>query len=212
MSVVLNFTLNLTAVIVIQNLCEERFVLRAESRTFFIGKSGQFGGFVADFAQTAATFLHVAELREHIGQNRIAASGWHLVQIAVLYQTAVKHAAWRVDDQPVVVNVDVHLATQFGIVAVDECIHQCLEQGAVGVVGRVQTAVGQLYPAFLVVQSHKLHTCIQQREQIALILTRIEGVVFLQTVPTGAIEAGMPVRTLVGKQHASLCEQTVIGH
>lgn len=75
---------------------------------------------VADLTQTAATLLHIAKLREHICQNGIAAFGRHLVQIPVLYQSAIKHTAGRVYHQAVVIDVNMHFAAQNGIVAVDE--------------------------------------------------------------------------------------------
>ena len=40
-----------------------------------------------------APSYHIAKLREHICQNRIASLGRHLVQIPVLYQAAIKHTA-----------------------------------------------------------------------------------------------------------------------
>lgn len=92
--------------------------VRTECGTLILGVVDLCLVAVQNFPKAAALALHIAQTVEHIGQHRVAPDGRHGKRVAVLDHRPVRHTARRVDLQPVIVDVNVDLATVDEIIAV----------------------------------------------------------------------------------------------
>ena len=66
--------------------------------------------------------MHTAE---NISDYRITALGGHMIGVKILYDRTIEHSAGRIYLHAVIENINMNLAADFHIVAVDQCIN-CL--------------------------------------------------------------------------------------
>ena len=87
---------------------------------------GRMVGF-CDFLKAAALPLHIAQSAENIRKDGIEACGGNAGQIPFLYPRAVGHTTGRINGKTVIVNINVYLAAQYQIIAVDCTSQQILD-------------------------------------------------------------------------------------
>ena len=82
------------------------------------------GGMIGfrDLLKTTALPLHIAQSAENICKDGIASCGGNAGQVSFLYSRTVGHTTGRINGKAVIVNINVYLAAQYQIVAVDQRI------------------------------------------------------------------------------------------
>lgn len=126
----LNLTCNLTLILTVGDQVEVHIFQHdakigaggMEFRAQLLGVAGELFRLADDFPQTAAAALHKFHSVEQISNDWITAHGADRVDVAILDRLALKHAARRLDLQPVVVHVDVDLAAAHNVVPMDRPI------------------------------------------------------------------------------------------
>lgn len=89
------------------------------------------GGFVSVkyLAEATASPLHQVKTVEEIGDDWVAAHGIDLTRLELLDELSAGHATWRIDFHPVVEHINVNLAPDLQIIAMDERVHYALVNG-----------------------------------------------------------------------------------
>ena len=167
-------------------------------------------GHLTYLMQAAATTLHVSHALEEVGQDGISAPALDGVFCRVGGKgSVVEHGSRRGYDAAVIVDIDVNLAAQHQVVAVDERIDQSLGYRALGETRLVDAVVGGLFPRDAVVALDECLTLAQQEKEASGKLGIVLGIILVQARPSRTEQPGMADERFVGKQRTSIGEHVV---
>lgn len=145
----------------------------------------QLRGVRRNLLKAGATFLHQVQLGEDIGNDGVAPLGRNLEDIAVLNPGTVEHAARRIEFDAIVVDVHVDFTADLGHIPMNEVVHAAFQDGAVGVLREVEAIVREFEPAFRRAGLDEAGHHLEQVQQVAAILSVVDGVRLRESVPSG---------------------------
>jgi hypothetical protein len=94
--------------------------------------SRKIGGFRAYFLEAAAPPFDIIKTVENLGNERIAASGRNIFNIAFLNECADSHSSRRPDFDTVIEHIDVDFSADNVIISVHQGISEYLESNPLG--------------------------------------------------------------------------------
>ena len=93
--------------------------------------------------------------------------GGNAGQVSFLYSRTVRHTAGRINGKAVIVNINVYLAAQYQIVAVDQRIDKRLKNASFAVIRHFYAGVSGFLPAGFHIPLDKADALIEQDNQAA---------------------------------------------
>ena len=97
-------------------------------------------------AKSCSTTLHEVHAAEDVAHYGVAAMAFHMRGHDILGQWPLHHGAWRDNVNAIIVHVDMDLAAEVKVGAMDKRVHERLGDGALAIAAEVYAAVGGLLP------------------------------------------------------------------